>query len=169
MPTPDLLRPAILEQCVDFFFTSIYPLQPVLQLRHVDEAIRDMDMLADAHSLVLAFCAYSMLQTDTEVSFDAFERIETVRLGRALLKESCRLHNGHSSHRNPTQRTILTSWFYHGCYLELGELDTAWFYLREATTQALLLRMHDEKTYVRDLHDAPQKRALYWLLFIAER
>lgn len=167
--TPDLLTPAILHQCIDFFFTNIYPLQPILQLQHMHEAIADMDTLANAYPLVFAFCAYSMLQTDTEVSFDPFERIKTVQMGRALLEESCRLQDGHSYCRNPTHRTIFTLWFCHGCYLELEESDIAWCYLRDATTQALLLGMHYEKTYSLDLHDAPQKRALYWLLFIAER
>jgi hypothetical protein len=60
--TPDLLKPATLRQCIGFFFTSIYPIQPVVHPRHIHEAIADMDMLADACSLIIAFCAYSMLQ-----------------------------------------------------------------------------------------------------------
>ncbi|RYN15871.1 hypothetical protein AA0115_g12720, partial [Alternaria tenuissima] len=41
--------------------------------------------------------------------------------------------------------------------------------LRDATTQAQLLGMHDEETYKHDPLDISRKRVLYWLLFIAER
>lgn len=40
--TPGLLKPATLHHCLGFFFTSIYPLQPVLHPRHMHEAIADI-------------------------------------------------------------------------------------------------------------------------------
>ena len=59
--TPGLLPPMLLEQCVDFFFASIYPLQPVLELPYVQEAIVNMNLLDEVYSMVLAFCAYAIM------------------------------------------------------------------------------------------------------------
>lgn len=167
--TLGLISPMLLEQCVSFYFASIYPLQPVLQQGQVHEAVVEIDVSAEACRMVLTFCACTMIQTDTEVLFNPLGRPETVRTGRALLEESCRLQSVYDYRQNPTHRTILTSWFSYACYLELGELSAAWCHLREATTQALLLGMHDEATYRLDPEGALQKRALYWLLFVAER
>lgn len=169
MRTPGLITPVLLEQCVGFFFTSIYPLQPVLHWRHVNEAIVNMNVSPEACSIVLTLCAYTMIQTDTEVLFGPDERSKTVHSGRALLQESCCLQGVHDYRQNPTHRTTLASWFSYECYLELGEPNAAWCHLREATTQALLLGMHDEKRYSLDDRDAPPEHILYWLLFIAER
>lgn len=119
--------------------------------------------------MILTFCAYVMIQTDTEILFNPFARSEMVRTGHALLGESCRLKGLYDYRQNPTHRTVLASWFSYACCLELGESSAAWSHLREATTQALLLGLHDEATYRLDPGGAPQKRALYWLLFVAER
>jgi hypothetical protein len=70
---------------------------------------------------------------------------------------------------NPTHMTVLTSWFYCGSYFGLPRENTAWGYLREATTNAQLLGMDDEETYKHDPLDISRKRVLYWLLFMAER
>ena len=162
-----LISSMLIEQCVNFFFDIIYPQQPVLQRRHVNEAIAEMDVSPAACGMALTLCAYTMIQTDTEVLFHPFNPPETVRRVRALLEKSCRLQGVYDYRQAPTHRTILASWFSYACYLELGELNAAWSHLREMGTQALLLRMH-ETTYALD-PDGDQKRALYWLLFVAER
>jgi len=166
---PDLLTPVLFEQCVDFFFANIYALQPVLERRHVDEAVITMSRSAEAYCMVLALCACTMIQTDTKLPFSSLEPSETRRTGCSLLEESCRLRRDHDYRQNPTHQTVLTSWLHYRCYLGLGESNAAWCHLREATTQVQLLGMHDEETYRLNPHHAPQKRVLYWLLFIAER
>jgi hypothetical protein len=167
--TSGLIPPMLLEQCVSFFFDSIYPLQPILQQRHAHEAIAEMDVSAEARRMVLTSCAYVMIQTETEILFNPFARSEMVRTGHTLLEESCRLQGLYEYRQNPTHQTVLASWFSYACCLELGESSAAWSHLREATTQALLLGMHDEAAYRLGSDGAPHKRALYWLLFVAER
>lgn len=95
--------------------------------------------------------------------------MSNVGIGHVLLEESVRVRQGYDHRENPTHYSVLTSWFYSGCYFGLARENTAWTYLRDATTQAQLLGMHDEETYKHDPLDISRKRVLYWLLFIAER
>jgi hypothetical protein len=95
--------------------------------------------------------------------------MSNVGIGHVLLEESVRVRQGYDHRETPTPMSVLTSWFYSGCYFGLARENTAWTYLRDATTQAQLLGMHDEETYKNDPLDISRKRVLYWLLFIAER
>lgn len=166
---PGLLTTELREQCVNLFFAEIYPLQPVLGPQQVCEAMVNMNWSIETYCMVLALCACTMIQARTRLPFTFSEPSETSRhTAHVLLQESRRLWKAHDYSQKPTYHTVLTSWFYYKCYLALGDSDAAWCRLREATTQVLLLRMHEEETYGLDPL-APQKRVLYWMFFIAER
>jgi hypothetical protein len=103
--TPGFMSSKLLGQCIEFYLASIHPLQPILQQQHVHEIFMAMDVSAEACSMVLTVCAYTMMQTDTEIPFCLFERSEAVRTGRALLEESCRLQGVYDYRQNPTHRS----------------------------------------------------------------
>ncbi|KAI5363482.1 hypothetical protein J4E82_011558, partial [Alternaria postmessia] len=84
--------------------------------------------------------------------------MSSIEIGRVLLDKSVRIRKGYDDRENPTHTSMLTVWLYSGCFRELGRENTAWTYLREATTQAQLLSMHDEETYKHEVLDAAQKR-----------
>lgn len=124
--------------------------------------------------MIVALCAYVMIQANHKPPVSVLPRPEmahmsNVGVGHILLEESVRVRQGYDHRENPTHTSVLTSWFYSGCYFGLARENTAWTYLREATTHAQLLGMHDEETYKHDPLDVSRKRVLYWLLFIAER
>jgi hypothetical protein len=172
--TQGLLTKGLVDTCLDFFFANVYPSTPVLQRLKAQEAAVSMERSTEAYCLIVALCAYVMIQANMKVSSNTFSRPEVAQmsnmtLGHALLEESVRVRNGYDFKENPTHMTLLTSWFYSGSYFGLARENTAWGYLREATTQAQLLGMHDEETYKHDPLDISRKRVLYWLLFIAER
>jgi hypothetical protein len=170
----DLLPPGFVESCTEYFFTYVYPLEPILHWQRVQEAAIDMEHSAEAYCMVVALCAYVMIQASYEPPACVLLRSELahmsgVGIGHVLLEESVRVRQGCDHRENLTYMSVLTSWFYSGCYFGLARENTAWMHLRDATTQAQLLGMHDEETYKQDPLDVSQKRALYWLLFIAER
>jgi hypothetical protein len=169
-----LLPPGLVDSCLDFFFAQTYPSTPVLHRQKAQEAAVNMDRSTEAYCLIVALCAYVMIQANMTVPSimlcrPEVSRMSNMTLGHALLEESVRVRNGYDFRENPTHMTALTSWFYCGCYFGLARENTAWGYLREATTHAQLLGMHDEETYKHDPLDISRKRVLYWLLFIAER
>ena len=79
-----------------------------------------------ASFMVLTLCAYTMVQTDTEVPFSLFEHTRTVRVGDTLLEESCRFQNGHNYQHTPTRQKNPHMVVRHANYLELGKSNAAW-------------------------------------------
>ncbi|CAN9263213.1 unnamed protein product [Alternaria sp. RS040] len=172
--TPGLMPPALVESCIEYFFAHVYPSEPVLHRQRAQEAAVGMDRSTEAYCMVVALCAYVMIQANHKPPVSVLPRPEmahmsNVGIGHVLLEESVRVRQGYDHRENPTHYSVLTSWFYSGCYFGLARENTAWTYLRDATTQAQLLGMHDEETYKHDPLDISRKRVLYWLLFIAER
>lgn len=66
--------------------------------------------------------------------------------------------------------TVLTSFFLFAYYGNMDQPRSAWYYLREAISFALSLRMGEESSYSGlNIETAQRHRRLYWLLFITER
>jgi hypothetical protein len=172
--TQGFLPAGLVDSCLDFFFDNVYPFMPVIHRQKAQEAAINMERSTEAYCLIVALCAYVMIQTNMKVPPNMLSRPEIAQAsnitpGHDLLEESVRVRNGCDYRENPTQITVLTSWFYCRSYFGLAQENTAWGYLREAATQVQLLGMHDEKTYKHDSSDSSCKRVLYWLLFMAER
>ncbi|ORY11496.1 hypothetical protein BCR34DRAFT_601283 [Clohesyomyces aquaticus] len=172
--TPGLLPPGFVESCIEFFFVNVYPAQPVLHRQRIQETAMDIEHSTEVYCMLVGLCAYVMIQSNMTMAPNLLPRPEmaqmsNVSLGHLLLDESVRVRKGFDYLENPTHTSVLTLWFYYGCYSGLGRDNTAWSYLREATTQAQLLGMHDEETYKSDPLDISRRRVLYWLLLVAER
>lgn len=169
-----LLSGGLIDNCLEFFFVNVYTSEPLLHRQRAQESVVNMEHCVEAYCMITALCAYVMIQADMKVAPGVLSRPELAKMsnigiGHVLLEESVRVRQGYNHRENPTHLTVLTSWFYSGCYFGLAWENTAWSYLREATTQAQLLGMHDEQTYKHDPLDISRKRVLYWLLFMAER
>lgn len=115
-----------------------------------------------------------MIQPNVETAFNNTDIHPKpgIRLGNILLEEAIRVRKGHNYFESPTLSSVITSFFLFGSYFCLGEKynNTAWFHLREATTLALMMGMHDEASYkLGDTVESSSRRRLYWLLFVTER
>lgn len=170
-----LLSMDIITSCVDYFFANLYPTQPILHRQKVGETIGLMETNVEAYCLVTSLCAYMMIQPNMVIPPDAFDGLDVVpqsalQQGQALLQETLRVRKRHDYVESPTIWSVITSFFLFGSYFCLDKHNTAWFHLREATTLAQLIGMHDESTYnTPDLIESSRRRRLYWLLFVTER
>lgn len=172
--TPGLLPPGLVESCLDFFFANVYPSQPILHQQRAQEILLSIEHSCESYCMIVALCAYVMIQANMTVSPSLLPRPEMAQLsnvsvGHVLLEEAVRVRKGIAYLETPTHLSLLTSWLFYGSYFGLGKDNTAWSYLREATTQAHLLGLHEEETHKNDPLDLSRKRVLYWLLLIAER
>jgi hypothetical protein len=172
--TPGLLPPGLVDSCIEYFFANVYPSQPILLHQRAREIAMNIDHSAEAYCMIVALCAYVIIQANMPLPPNLFSRTEMAQLshvgiGHVFLEEAVRVRRSIDYLEDPTHMSVLTAWFFYGSYFGLGRDNTAWSYLREATTQAQLLGLHDEDTYKADPVDMSRKRALYWLLFIAER
>jgi len=171
-----LLSMEMITACVDFFFANIYPTQPILHRQKVGETIGQMEQSVEAYCLVVSLCAYMMIQPNMNLPPGAFQDLEvqpqpSIELGQLLLQETLRVRKGYDYVETPTIWTVITSFFLFGSYFCLDKHNTAWFHLREATTLAQIMGMHDEAHYTLsgDVIEESRKRRLYWLLFVTER
>lgn len=161
--------------CVDYFFTNLYPTQPILHRRKVAETIAQIDSEPEAYCFVVSLCAYMLIQPNIELGASAFDGLDVsarsnIPLGQSLLAEAVRFRKGFDYVENPTVLSVITSFFLFGCHFCLDLHGTAWFHLREATTLALTVGMNEEETYrAMDVIDSSRMRRLYWLLFVTER
>lgn len=110
------------------------------------------------------------LPVELNLEDDSIEISSRSELGTTLLTEAVEARKASNYSEFPTTMSVTTSFFLFGCYFCLEKHNTAYYYLREATTLALLLGMNQEDSYTcTDEVEAVLKRRLYWLLFVTER
>ena len=172
--TPDLLSMELITSCVDYFFANLYPTQPILHRQRVGEVIGQMDSSIEAYCLGVSLCAYMLIQPNMELPSTATAGTalqgSSVPYGHILLEEALRVRKGYDYVENPSIWSVITSFFFFGSYFCLDKHNTAWFHLREATTLAIVIHMHEEDSYTTlDCIESSRRRRLYWLLFVTER
>ncbi|KAK6506573.1 hypothetical protein TWF506_011478 [Arthrobotrys conoides] len=70
----------------------------------------------------------------------------------------------------PTVNWILTSFFLFSYHGQLERHTSAWYYLREAISLSLELKLHIEEPYsTRDPSESQRRKRIFWLLFVTER
>ncbi|KAK3111103.1 hypothetical protein LTR53_013985 [Teratosphaeriaceae sp. CCFEE 6253] len=175
LPQSGLISVEMMTTCVDYFFKYLYPTQPILHRVKVGETIGQMETDVEAYCLILSLCAYMMIQPNAVLPTNSFEGLEispqsSYQLGQLLLQEVLRVRKSYDYVECPTIWTVITSFFIFGSYFCLDKHNTAWFHLREATTLAQVMAMHDESSYQSpDVPESSRRRRLYWLLFVTER
>lgn len=138
-----------------------------------------MEVDLEAYCLVVSLCAYMLIQPNIQfsevLSSGALAGLEprlqsAIVLGPVLLQEAVRVRKAIEYNENPTVSSIITSFFLFGSFFCLDKQNTAWFYLREATTLTHLCRLHEEEQYqTPDIIENTRRRRLYWLLLVTER
>ena len=172
---PGLLSMEMITACVEYFFTKLYPTQPILHRQKVGETIGLMDTSIEAYCLVVSLCAYMMIQPNMVLPSGAFDGLEippqsNVQVGHILTQELLRVRRSYDFIESPSAWTIITSFFLFGINFCLDKHNTAWFHLREATTLSQIMGLHDEASYnMPDFIESSRLRRLFWLLFVTER
>ncbi|KAH7394611.1 hypothetical protein BKA66DRAFT_438421 [Pyrenochaeta sp. MPI-SDFR-AT-0127] len=66
--TPGLLAPALVKSCLEFFFANVCPSQPVLHEQRAQEAVVNMERSTEAYCMIVALCAYVMIEANMKAS-----------------------------------------------------------------------------------------------------
>ena len=173
--TVGLLSATLVNMCVDYFIHHLYQHQPVLHRQSLLDIIAHMDTRVDAYCLTASLCAYVMMQPNMRIPPETFQCYgvtppSNFEMGYAVLQKAVRARRDCNDVENPTIWSVLTSLFLFEGYSCLDSPNTAWFHLREATTLAQLMGMHEESSYhTAHIAQDGQKRRLYWLLLVKER
>ena len=177
--TPGLLSQQTIDACLSFFFEHLYPTMPVFNRDTFAQMIYGQDVAyTDAYCLVASLCAFVMIQPGMTLNVSGALGVSYAgeppqnRYGFAnlLLEDLLRVRHGRDYVEHPTLITVQTSFFLFCSYFTLEKQNSCWYYLREASTLAQLMKMHEETTYYAgDPDDNQYKRRTFWLILLTER
>lgn len=175
VPRPESVDKQLVYTCIDAFFTHMYPTMPIFDRHQLQGRVKDMDRSINAYCVVVSLCAFVMIQPGLTANDTSSGSVLTTReclvFGKALFEEAVRARRMGMAIDNPSADAVITAFFLFTCSFGLERHNTAWFYLREATTLAEILGMNDESHYDSSLEMALaiRQRRLFWLLFVTER
>jgi hypothetical protein len=177
--TPGLLSQQTIDACLSFYFEHLYPTIPILNRDKFAKLIYGEDALyPDAYCLVASLCAFVMIQPGMTLNVSGAMGVSYAgeppqnRYGFAnlLLEDLVRVRNGRDYVEQPALITVQTSFFLFCSYFTLEKQNSCWYYLREASTLAQLMKMHDEASYyIGDAEENMYKRRTFWLILLTER
>jgi len=177
--TSGLLTNETVKECLEFFFSHMYPSIPILQRQRIEQQAMYMDNNADTYCLLAALCAFTMFQPGMSLpgvsnsdpfGLDTMGPGANIISGTLLMDEAIKVRRSYDYLSSPTLNSICTSYFLFAGHYALEMHNKAWYHLREATTLAHMIGMNKEETYLQfDNIDASRRRRLYWLLFVTER
>lgn len=174
---PALLSTATIENCITFYFTSMYTTSWILDRQSLLEWISSqLDTDAEVYCLAASLCAFVMVQPGMNLAVAPGSHYEGEppqnRYGYAnmLLDDVIRIRKEIDYIESPTLTSVQVSFFLFSCYFTLEKQNVCWFHLREAATLAQIMRLHEESSYLlADPVESMYMRRTYWLLFVTER
>lgn len=174
-PSPGLLSPEFVKECVNFYFDHLYPQIPILNRDQMEHYMRYMEQNRDSYCLLTSLCAFIMLQPGMNMPPNDPYNLDMnpgapIVASQLLLEEALRVRKGSEYSEAINFDVVATSFFIYGCYYGLELHDRAWFYLREGVTMIELANWHNEESYAGiDVGEAARRRRLYWLFALSER
>ncbi|KAK1780234.1 hypothetical protein QBC45DRAFT_391727 [Copromyces sp. CBS 386.78] len=189
-PSINLLPKAVLDHCIPRFFSRLYPTIPILTPSYVDHFIHMSSCSAtaatlsnegaEAQTLLLSLSALVLLQIEHPTAH-LFTSIgiphSNSAYGRLLFEEAQASHHralalGTQQKRfAPTLERVLITFFLYACHALLFHHSQAFFWLREATTLWIVLRVEDSGSEGKEMAKVRRTLAdrLFWVLLVSER
>lgn len=180
---------AVLDHCISRFFSRLYPTIPILTPSYVDHLLYvsssqpSKNEGAEAQTLLLSLSALVLLQIEHPTSHlftsHGVPHPNSV-YGRLLFEEAQASHHRALAQRRfaPTLERVLITFFLYACHAVLFHHSQAFFWLREATTLWVVLRIDDGSgsnaggsEEQRELARTRKRLAdrLFWVLLVSER
>lgn len=148
-----------MEDCIEAFYSRLYLVMPIVDRDQLLSTMDNFDAMSpERFCLVSALCALTNLQVLN-------------RPADELIRETLRTRQTFDYIEAPTLDSVHISFFLFACFFGLNIHNTAWFYLREATTFAQLIGLDNEESYanLKSRHEVAYRRRTFWVLFVTER
>ena len=169
---------------VKLFLKWIYPLWPIVRPEETLAACSNVDSLSPRrYCFLVALCAATNTQLNLAPPSSVFESADSDDEDATdtadfyppsardyLLREAVSVRKTLDIASDADVDTMLTSCFLFSAYANQERHKEAWFYLSQAVSFAVSLRLHEESTYTSlDPVEAEMKRRLFYMTFIFER
>ncbi|EAQ88654.1 hypothetical protein CHGG_05273 [Chaetomium globosum CBS 148.51] len=170
LPQRRSLPPAsVVGYCFRRFFAELHPTIPILSPEYVELVAAEAASLGgvEAQCLITAVCAVVLIQVE-EPSQHMFEADgiphSNRKLGELLFEDAMMARNHMSSGFNPSLERVLATFFLYAGHASLFHHSQGFYFLREAATMWLVLRINEADTLRRNLADR-----LFWVILVSER
>lgn len=173
---------------VKLFFERLYPVFPVLDrdsLPSEDTASDRSHATWDRYALHTSLAAAVTVQLNivgtsglasteqplwSDVGSSTIEKAGDFFSAEFWIQQALQARSQWDFMSNPSEATIMTSFFLFEYYGNKNQSQRAWYYLREAIGFALAIGLDDQETYGNlDAKRSQRLCRLFWLLFVTER
>ena len=160
---------------VDLFFEHMYPIMPVLDRKYYIESGILSSHTALPSDQYLLLCALSAM---TIVQLEAAPQVPNINgnpgdseaAAEIFAKECLRERRNTEYVEDPTDLTVLTSFFLFCYYGNLEKSEKAWYYLQESLSFSQIIELDSEaKVAALEHMESQWRRRLFWLLFVTEK
>ena len=191
------LPKAVLDHCISRFFSRLYPTIPILtpsyadHLLHVSSSQTSKNGSTEAQTLLTSLCALILLQIEHPTTHlftsHGIPHANSV-YGRLLFEEAQASHHralalggAHGAQKRfaPTLERVLITFFLYACHAVSFHHSQAFFWLREASTLWVVLRVDDADSCPGPGGDGEGREVartrkvladrLFWVLLVSER
>ena len=144
----------------------VFPVNPIITVLEARQAIEEMPHSREACAFIYALVAVTTILTRNIGDVDRSTRASvTYWTDQIILTKPPII-----SSTEITARMIMTCDFLSISLMGLQKADTAFYYLREATTLVAMMRIDDPMTLARlPAHERARRQRLYWEMFVHER
>lgn len=186
---PLAIPPTAFAPYLELFFLRLYPIFPVLDqdfLRTKCQAATGRMTLSE-YALLTALSAAVVVQLNVPDRASLIEALSSSKTPAGEIAphedtelesypaeffvSQCQMAREKGSFiESPDENTVMTSFFLFAYFGNVDRQRSAWYYLREAISFALLLSLDDEDSYSgMSAIISQRRRRIFWLLFVTER
>ncbi|KAK8006008.1 C6 zinc finger domain containing protein [Apiospora marii] len=167
----------LIPRCVDLYYEHIYPIMPLVHIPTIRATIA-RPMTASEKNLIYALSALtsfhmagkSLSLAESSSTSGGGHQPSWDRVGRFFLDECIAARQSYDFPEDDSLAAVISSFWLSTSFFEINQSRKSWYYLREALTAALDLRLHDDRAYA-GLSPAERlcRQRVFWQLFVTER
>ena len=153
---------------MDLYYEHIYPIMPLVHIPTIRTTIA-RTMTASEKNLIYALSALTSFhmagKSLAEPGHPAWDSV-----GRFFLDECISVRQSYDFPDDDSLYAIISSFWLSTSFFEINQSRKSWYYLREALTSAIDIRLHDDRAYA-GLPPAEIlcRQRVFWQLFVTER
>ncbi|KAH8195742.1 hypothetical protein TruAng_010096 [Truncatella angustata] len=172
--TSDAYQPRIkdyhylIPACVDLYYEHIYPIMPLVYMPWIRSTIV-RSMTSSEKNLVYALSALTSFHMAGK-SLAVLGQPPWEDVGRFFLDECISIRQKYDFLEDTSLAAVISSFWLSTSFFEINQSRKSWFYLREALTLAIELKLHDDAAYAGiSSEETLCRQRVFWILFVTER
>lgn len=158
----------LISRCVDLYYEHMYPIMPLVYMPAIRNLI-ERDMNSSEENLIYALCALTSFHMAGK-SLAISGQPPWDEVGRFFLDECISVRHKYDILEDTSLFVVISSFWLSTSFFEINQSRKSWFYLREALTLAIDLRLHQDASYNGlPAEEVLCRQRVFWILFVTER